>query len=75
MSDMGVCVCRSEVENRRRLDRDVRGESRGGKKIYVFFGRRVGSCKSLKAFNADPRVGGGQRSGIFMKAPFLARKG
>lgn len=46
----------------------------GGGEIYVFFGRRVGSCKSLKAFNADPRVGGGQRSGIFMKAPFLARK-
>lgn len=75
MSDMGVCAWRSEVENRRRLDGDEGGESQGKKKKNVFFGRRVGSCKSLKAFNADPRVGGGQRSGIFMKAPFLARKG
>lgn len=36
--------------------------------ISSFFGRRAGSCESLKAFNADPRVGGGQRAGIFMKA-------
>lgn len=78
LCDGRLCLAGEFAFGMRRLRIEGEKEMRGVKSktfFFFFFGREVGSCKSLKAFNADPRVGGGQRSGIFMKAQFPASKG